>query len=310
MPPTVAISAYIEAFYQYDERVSSFELGNAVLDVTGTTGAVSAHVVTQVGQTASLYYASEPQWTALQQAVIGYKRGDTLAEAGIFLSPIGIEGLAVKDQWNWSRSNVFVALPTYHAGVRVTRPLTAHVTAAAMVTNGWNQVEDGNRSPSVGAQLTYSPGPELTAQVVYFGGIEEPTGSAWRHLVDATATYHVTHELSVAAQADAGYEDSELGVAKWADGAAYARVRPMDDVYVAARADWMHERETGAAPRLFFPAGDLASGTLTLDVRPDPGLSVRLEARYDHATTRMYERSEVSSAKSQQTVILGATAWF
>jgi hypothetical protein len=73
--------------------------------------------------------------------------------------------------WNWSRSDLFFALPFYHAGVRVKRPLgDSGWTAIAMIANGWNNAIDNNHVPSVAytnLQLTYRPvrRDRLTAEV-------------------------------------------------------------------------------------------------------------------------------------------------
>jgi hypothetical protein len=153
---TVAISGYLESYYQlntnmpsnlitawrgFDNRTNSFTFQNAVLDAMGQYGEVSARLALQVGSAPASYYLAEPTqvaqagvgangpqlWQLVQQAILGYRipvgRG-LLGEAGIFLSPIGVETLAVKDNWNFSRSNLFYALPYYHSGVRVSYPLS------------------------------------------------------------------------------------------------------------------------------------------------------------------------------------------
>ena len=58
-------------------------------------------------------------------------------EVGLLPSPIGLEVIPTKDNWNWSRSNLFFALPAYHAGVDVGRPLGRGWTARLQVCNGW-----------------------------------------------------------------------------------------------------------------------------------------------------------------------------
>ena len=71
----------------------------------------------------------------IAQANVAYKaplgRG-LLIEGGIFLSPVGPEGMAIKDQWNWSRSNLFFGLPFYHTGLKVSYAFTDR-----LFTNGW-----------------------------------------------------------------------------------------------------------------------------------------------------------------------------
>ena len=356
-PPSVKITGYIETFYQYnfnqpsnlitayrdfDNRTNSFTIDNAVLDVTGQVGAVSTRIALQVGHTPSSSYLTEPSypaqagtgasdpavWSLIQQAIVGYKIDQLQTEAGIFLSPVGIENLSIKDQWNWSRSLPFVALPYYHAGVRLTYPLSDEVTGVFYVTNGWNDIVNRNPYPCIAGVITWTPSTELTTSFVYFGGVEDPTnapeGQPWRHLFDAAATWQATPTIAVAAQADAGFEPNHFGTSRWFDGAAYLRVQPTHRLYLAARVDYFHEYDShdtdGAASRLFFPADDLESGTLTADFRPADNLSVRLEYRADHANAPMYFRGQVATdvmtgtdiptATSQQTMTLGVVTWF
>ncbi|MGN6108945.1 MAG: outer membrane beta-barrel protein, partial [Kofleriaceae bacterium] len=72
--------------------------------------------------------------------------------------------------------------------------------------------------------------------------------------------------------------------------------------------------------RLFFPADNVGSGTLTADVRPADNLSVRVEYRYDRGDADMFFEGRVEpdpttgiappNAQSQQTLTLGAVTWF
>ena len=52
--------------------------------------------------------------------------------AGLFLSPIGTEDLAEKDDWSWSRSNLFLTLPTYHVGAKATVAVPEATSATGM----------------------------------------------------------------------------------------------------------------------------------------------------------------------------------
>ncbi|HUJ26050.1 MAG TPA: outer membrane beta-barrel protein [Myxococcales bacterium] len=352
--PAVKVSGYVEAFYQlnfnwpsnlitawrgFDNRSSSFTLSNAALDVTGSEGPISARIALQVGHAPASYYlaeptypaeagvgASDPQlWRIVQQAYLSYQvpvgKG-LLTEAGIFLSPIGIENLPIDTQWNWSRSDLFFALPYYHAGVRVTYPFTDRLTGVAYVVNGWNDVVNRNPYPCFAGIAQYTVTDKVALQLLYFGGVEPatgaPQGQPWRNLFDATATWNATPWLTVAAQADAGFENNNFGRSSWVDGAAYVRVQAHAKLFFTARLDHIHESEPAGAPRLFFPADDVASETLTADYRPADGFSLRLEYRHDHASGPIYfdgtvqsvNGADVATARSQQTLTLGAVASF
>src|SRR5262249_18745753 len=170
--PSAKLAGYVEANYSYnfnrpdngltnfrgfDNRHNSFTLSNAVLDGTFASESPAGRLALQIGPAPSPYSLAEPAsrgaagaaatdastWKYIQQAYAGWKapigRG-LLLQGGIFLSPIGFEGIAVKDNWNWSRSNLFFGLPFYHTGVRATLEASERLSISTMVCNGWNSV--------------------------------------------------------------------------------------------------------------------------------------------------------------------------
>jgi hypothetical protein len=362
-PPALklTLSGYVEAYYAYnlnrpsnkltnyrwlDDRHNTFQLSTVVLDLVAEVSTFSAHVALQAGPTADGWYSETGEarrgasgaaangpstWKYIQQANVGWKapigRG-LLLQAGLFLTPIGFEGPAVKDNFNWSRSNLFFALPFYHAGLRATYELSDRFTAMVMVVNGWNAVTDSNEGKSVHAQLTYKVADSVTAAVLYMGGperpAESPEGEPWRHLFDAWAQVELHPRLSVAAHADAGFEQTRFGTHSWRAGALYARVQPLPFLYLAARGDAFLEdpasNSRGTSSSLFF-GPDVYSLTGTIDVRPvENHLSVRLEYRHDVAGAPIYfarnvagdptTGADVPNARTQDTVTLGVTGWF
>jgi hypothetical protein len=339
----------------FDNRHNAFTISNAVVDAAGSIGPVSARIALQVGHTPETYYKSEPPsppcapsalggfctnapgagstnaavWKYLQQAnaAVTFPIGrGLLLEGGIFLSPVGPEGMAVKDQWNWSRSNLFFGLPFYHTGVRLSYPFTSRITVALAVFNGWNSVVDNNPEKSVAASFNYVITDKLTYQLLYFGGVERAAGAgegrAWRHLFDTYLGWYPRKWLSLLAHVNAGFEPNRFGISRWAAGALYARVRPLKWLYLAARGDFFWEGPTGppaAAAPIFWPVGWVSSGTLTVDARPFDNVSLRVEYRHDHADADLYFNREVpvgfngvyaANATSQDTITLGLTSWF
>ena len=352
--PTITIGGYVEEFYQldfqnpsnritnlrgFDSRSRSFTLSNLALDAKGEAGPVATHVVLQVGHTPSSYYLVEPTspgtgsvdasggelWKYVQAANITVKAPrDFLIEAGLFPSPVGLEVLPVKDNWNWSRSNLFFGLPFYHTGVMVSHPLGGSGwTGKLHVYNGWNSVVDNNGSPSVALSAAYSS-PKTTAQVLYFGGIERadgaPEGKAWRNLFDAIIQTQVTADVSIAGQADAGVEPNNFGTSGWLAGAVYAKFQLDPKLYAAVRGDYFYEKVATGASSIFWPVKWVAEGTATLSYQPVDNVSVRLEYRHDQAADKAFFGSTVSTDPAtgsfipnrdmQDTVTVGATAWF
>ncbi len=350
--PKIALGGYLELYYQlhfqnpsnritnlrgFDDRSRTFTVSNVVLDARGEQGPLAAHLALQVGSTPSTYYLAEPTlagtasvaassselWKHIQAANITAKAPHAVTiEAGLFPSPIGIEVIAVKDNWTWSRSNVFFGLPAYHTGAMVSHAIADGWTGKLHVYNGWNSVVDNNGYPSVAASAAYASG-KTTAQLMYFGGIERPTGApegtAWRHLVDAYVQIPITDELAVAGQVDAGIEPNDFGTSSWIAGAAYAKYALADTLYVAVRGDYFREHVPDGASPIFWPTSWIAEGTATLAYQPVAGISVRLEGRHDHAASDVFFGGDVATDSTmafipdrttQDTVTLGVTAWF
>lgn len=363
--PELDADGYVEVHYSYnfnrprngitnfrgfDNRHDSFTLSNAVLGGSFNHRSLRGRLALQIGHTPSTYYLAEPLspgtggadtsgaelFKYIQEARIGWdplEDGTIVVDAGVFLSPIGIESIAVKDNWNWSRSNLFFGLPFYHTGVMATWVASAQVTGKLMLCNGWNSVVDNNYWKSIETQWIFKPVEILTVSVLYFGGPERARGAPegvpgvepWRHLFDAWTQIDATKWLSFALHGDTGFERNRFGTSWWAAGAAYARVQPLEWLYVAARGDVFGEEAAedalgNTASRIFFPAGLLGSGTLTVDFRPHSNLSIRVEYRHDEADTDMFFEGSVAgdgvttpyepNASRQDTLTFGATGWF
>ncbi|GMU63722.1 MAG: hypothetical protein AMXMBFR34_54850 [Myxococcaceae bacterium] len=341
------LSGYAEAFYQwnfnqpgnnltnfrgFDNRHNTFTIANAVLDVRWDYGRVFGRVALQVGHTPSTYYLAEPGfggasganatgpelWKYLQQANVGYTfdvgRG-LLVEAGIFLSPISPEAMAIKDNWNWSRSNLFFGLPFYHTGARASLPLSDRWTVTLAAYNGWNSVVDNNKEKSVSLQATYAVPTKLALSLLYFGGVERSgdssEGRPWRHLLDAHVTWTVTPRVALLLHLNAGVEANALGLAAWAAGAVYGRVQLASWLWAAARLDGFVEQTPAGGAPIFWPERFMASQTLTLDARPHERVSIRLEFRHDESGGPVFfDRAGSMSQPRQDSLTVGATTWF
>jgi len=355
--PEFNLGGYIEAAYThafeepsngiinyrgFDNRHGSFTLSNLALDATGRYGPVSARIALQVGHTPNFYYLAEPSipatggagessfatWKIVQQAyasmLLPVARGLTV-DAGIFLSPIGFEGLAVKDNWNYSRSNLFVGLPFYHTGLRATLEVSERLSLQTVLCNGWNSIVDNNDDKSLITSITYQLPERFSASLFYMGGVERPQGAPegrpFRHLFDAVVQVDVNQALSVAAHGTVGFEKNRMGTSKWQAAALYARARPLERLYVAARLDAFWEQVPEGASPIFWPVSWVGSGTLSADVRPYDHISLRLEYRHDRAAGDIYFEDEVEgdgstarpyvpNSSTQNTITAGMTAWF
>lgn len=327
-------------FRGFDHRHNTFLLQNVAVDAQWDVEDVVGRVTLQVGSTPASYYAGEATlagtssvsgsapflWQYVQQAYVGYRfglGGGLTVSAGLFLSPIGPESMAIHEDWAWSRSNLFFGLPFYHLGVKASYALTERWTLTVMASNGWNSIVDANDGKSVMVQAVYAR-EGLTASVLYFGGVERPRGAPegqpWRSLFDAHVTWQLSPRIALLAHGNTGFEVTRFGLDAWQAGALAARVELFPFLFLAARGDVVLEQAPTAAARILFPSPWLSSGTATLELKPHARVSFRLEYRHDQAGAPLYFAHAVAgdgtlvawvpNATSQDTLTLGATTWF
>lgn len=320
----------------FDNRHASFTFSNVVFGSDFRYGDAYAHVALQWGNTPTTYYLAEPAdlgglgvgpsgaplWRVLQQVYLGYEAplgGVAIpVEAGLFLSPIGIEGMNIAGQWHYSRSNLFYGLPFYHAGVRARVPFESGLEAGVAVYNGWNAVVDGNRNKSVAAHVGYGS-ERLSANLLYFGGNERPhdvSWRSWRHLFDLTVHAAPTTWLGVQAQVNGGFERGPSPARLWWMASSLdVHVAPLQWLGLAARGDFFRDATQSPEGALFWAGSEwVSSVTLTTILRPVKGIDVYVEYRRDHAQAPVYyQRDDLRTAPTsrvQDSLTLGVVGAF
>lgn len=346
-PLELTLSGYLETYLAYnfndpdagstavrgfDDRHQQVQLANAVFDVDAKWGELALKATAQIGNTPDSYYAAQPDdfdtFRHLQQLHASWKPGGgvTTVQAGLFLSPIGPEGMAVKDNLNFSRSNLFYFLPFYHAGVRVTRDLSASSSLTGALYNGWNRINDNNGDLSVSVQWLGKPSAKWQVATLYFGGVERDRnvaeGDPWRHLFDLWARWEPTDRWVVMVHGDVGHENNDFGKDRWSAGALYLRWKASEKTYVGVRVDRFSERwptpeEDDAAPIFWggdreLGKGHVQSTTVTLEHRPRTWLAGYLELRRDSSSQPLFfdHEGDTPDADDQTTVTLGAVLQF
>jgi len=225
----------------------------------------------------------------------------------------------LKDGWFWSRSNLFFAFPFDHAGFTAQLGLTERWTLTAGVVNGYLNVVDNNPEKSVLLKAAWSPSDRFLFHVLYFGGVERPTGAAegraWRHMLDLVAVWLASERISVRTELNGGVEPNAFGLDAWGAGQLAVRVLLTPWLYAAARADVLFESTPAGGTPIFFPPPWVTSATATLEVKPLETIALRLEYRHDQAGAPMYFGGQVpadgrATFHLQDTLTLGAVASF
>ena len=349
---TLTLTGYVEALYQwnfntpvngvtawrgFDNRHNTFTLSNVVLGASWSYRALTGRLALQVGHTPETYYQPEPArralpgagatgpevWKYVQEALLGVRAGAWLVEAGLFLSPIGPESMAVRDNWNWSRSNLFYGLPYYHTGLRVTYAVSPRHALTLGLVNGWNSVVDNNAAKSVMLQYVFTPSDRASLSALYFGGIErdeaEATGAYWRNTFDLYGRVRVGRRVTLMGHLNVGWEPNRLGDNAWFAFALYGRVELTRTLRAALRFDYFLDSAPTPGTRIFWPVDWMTSQTVTLDFAPFDHLLVRAEYRHDIAeAAAFYEGRTLTTGvpgidfntRTQDTLTLGVVAGF
>jgi hypothetical protein len=243
----------------------------------------------------------------LQQAVVSYvgKVGKGLRlDVGKFVTHMGYELIEGYDGFNdnYSRSFLFgYAIPFTHTGAKVSYPLSDKISGMLMVANGWDVVKDNNDGKTVGAQLIGVFGP-ATAYLNYVGGPEQmANNSDWRHVLDVSAVFAATDELSLGVNADYGYEKIAGASATWSGAAAYAKYAITPEFSVAARGEVFDDGDgarTGVAQTLL-------EGTVSPSFKLGSNLVLRGDLRIDRSNEQSFMTDD-STSSHQLTVAVNA----
>ncbi len=227
---------------------------------------------------------------------------------GKFVTNAGAEVIEAKDDWNYSRSLLFqLAIPLYHAGVRLTYSPNDKVTLMGGVVNGWNDVSDNNTAKSVMASITLKPTGALSIVENYIGGPEQPQAPGaigdqpWRNLSDTVVSYTVNPMVSLMANYDYGHDTVGGLSTSWQGIAGYAKIQATKVVAVIPRVEYYHDGNgwsTGTVQ-------NLTDATLTLELKAADNFLWRVEYRGDFSNQSPFVNDTGAAKKNQQTVTVG-----
>ena len=346
-PLRLTIDGFVGAYYSYvfqdpangisngrlfSSRHNTIAVSGASVGFELRYGAAFLYVAPWYGLTPATIYEGEPEapvansavgpsdssvWRYLRAAQAGFEFGSWKIDAGLFVSPIGIEGIAAKDNWLWSSSWQNFLFPFYHFGARTHYTTDDGYTLGFWVVNGFSGAVDANDAKSIIVTAAGALGGGQW-QVLYYGGVERPDPQvldmAWLHHIDAWLTIPLTERFEVAGQVDFGFEPNELGVAWYAAGSAYARYAITDYLLVAIRLEVYGEQRAEDNGRrtapLFLPVDWVAAGSVAVELRPVEHAAVRLEYRHDEAEGGLFfGDATVPLEERQDAVTLGLTVW-
>jgi hypothetical protein len=194
---TVSFGGFVDTYYAYDfgrpgnfdrpfttqaVRHNEFNVNLAYVEAKVSGPRVRGRLALQAGTSVQSNYAGEPTIGAvsgpslsrfIQEAVAGYQITPSLwVDGGIFLSHIGMENWASRDNLTYTRSLSFDFTPAYESGVKLTWQATPKLSAVVTVVNGWQNISENNQDKAVGARLDYARSSSTTFSYYNFVGNE------------------------------------------------------------------------------------------------------------------------------------------
>ena len=310
-------SSGLNQIHNFDVNSNSWNLGSAAFSVEHEGKRFNFRVDTGFGDMNNTIVAADPWHGAnryVQQAYIGFKPfgGKPLKiEAGKFFTPAGGEVIETYNNFNTTRSPLFVlGIPYYHLGVRAVAPITKEWTGSIYVVNGWNNVYDNNSGKTFGATAAWT-GKKSTLTLVYFGGPEKTgTTQGVRNLVDVVYGYTGKPWWNNYTEILWGGEDrvanasSAPGRDIWYGVAHATRFNVSKNWSLSPRVSWFMDRNgfaSGMPQRLIEMTG-------TVEYRLSKWVIVRGELRRDLSNRQYFDsRDQAASTKTQDTALLGLT---
>jgi hypothetical protein len=298
-------------YRNFDTKHNAFTLNMAELWIAKTPAAdspVGYKVRLNYGPAASNIIAfNEPggPLVNVEEAYGSFLAGKTQVDFGKFVTNAGAEVIEAKDNWNYSRSLLFaLAIPYYHAGVRMTYTANDKVSFMAGLVNGWNNVQENNSGKTFMASVTLKPNANFSFIENYIVGPETADNATTRNLSDTVATWTPGgSKLSFMGNLDVGAD----GGANWWGYALYAKLQAAPKFAIVPRYEYYNDAD-GFTTGITAPIGsgqNLREFTTTLEFKGADNLLFRIEYRSDWSDHNVFINSDKTTGSNQQSISFG-----
>jgi hypothetical protein len=332
----------INQLYNFNDETDQFNLSAAKLTLNHDPDPVGAHVDFIYGRTNQLingspsnsqYYApgTQPglnvdQLSYIEQAFVSMKppkaKGFEL-DFGKFVTSAGAEVIEAKDNWNYSRSLLFVnAIPYWHFGARTSLPVSKTETLGVQVVNGWNNITKSNDGVTIGVTSGLVK-TKYSWFANWYGGPEnESTTHGYRNLFDSTLLLTPNGKFNAYINYDYGQNrdgtytipSGEGGTETIGDkmlkhwqGVAFAAHGQVTGTQaITGRFEYFNDpngSQTGLNQYLY-------EFTATYEYKWAAGLLTRLEYRGDFSNKQYFQKDADQTSSNQNTITIGFIAFF
>jgi hypothetical protein len=296
---------------EFDNKAGTFELANAAINLNYSRKGLPFSVVLDLGLGRNVQInngldgANGNRNQIFQQFYVSIPlQGGSSLDLGKFNTWIGSESVYTVDNPNYSLGTLFwYAQPNWHVGARLYKPLSSDSSATFYAVNGWNETEDTNASKTFGISYSKTMNSKLSTTVGYIGGKEGTNGIALPnagqsdvHLIDFIASYAVSDRHSILFNADYA-SSSGANSGHWYGYTFYSNHKLSDSKKASLRFSTIQDPQN-----LRGAAGSISSWTGTYDMQMSAASTLRLELRYDLASSSMFQNG-VSGFSNNRTTL-------
>jgi hypothetical protein len=324
----------VNQLYNFNDKTDQFNLSAAKLTLNHDPDPIGAHVDFVYGRTNELINAAPSnsdgadQLKYIEQAFISMKppkaKGFEL-DFGKFVTAAGAEVIEAKDNWNYSRSLLFVnAIPYWHFGARASMPVSKTDTIGVQVVNGWNNISKSNGGATVGITNALVE-PKYSWFFNYYGGPENAnTSHGYRNLFDSTLLFTPNAKFNAYINYDYGQNrdgqytvdtgdgletvgDTELH--HWQGVEFAARGQVSGAQALTGRFGYLHDPQGGQTVTT-LPDPHFYEFTATYEYKWAAGLLSRVEYRGDFSNDEYFQKDANQTSKNQNTITIAFIAFF
>ncbi|MGA3081014.1 MAG: porin [Terracidiphilus sp.] len=326
--PSNAANGQINQLYNFNDNTDEFSLSAAKLTINHDPDPVGAHADFVYGRTntdinsgAATKNGNGDQGTYIEQAFLSLKppkaKGFEL-DFGKWVTSAGAEVIEAKDNWNYSRSLLFVnAIPYWHFGVRTSLPVSKTETIGFQLVNGWNSVTKNNGGVS-GVFTSAYVKPKYTLNANYIVGPENNnTSNGLRQLIDATLLLTPPGKFNAYINYDYGQNRNALedegnnALVHWQGIAGAFHDQANGKQAISGRFEYFNDpngSQTGMAQHLYEFTG-------TYEYKWVEGLLTRVEYRGDFSNVDYFAKKNIAGGATgavdqQQTITVAFIAFF
>lgn len=300
------LSAYIEAYYQYDFNkpanglrpafVYSFHRNNipninlAMVKFSYNSIRFRANAAAMGGTYSVANMANEPIYLRnIFEANFGFKllkQKQLWLDAGVLPSHIGFESAIGKDCPTLTRSMLADNSPYFETGLKLSYTSNSEkLLVSVLALNGWQRIQwiSDNTLPSFGWQVQGKPNSKLIINSSGFIGTDKPDAERkLRYFHNFYLTYSPTEKLTTTLGFDIGTEQKSKNSKEyllWYSSVFIARYMPLQQLAIAARAEYYSDKH-GIIVSAVSPSGFQTLGySLNLDALPTDDIMLRIEGK-------------------------------